>query len=189
MSEYEKQAEEFLKSHGIEFSFVRVGNDCPKYCEDPLDNGRPVTQFPRRDHIHGAHYRCTLTRETRGGQRVVTFDYWNSYADEEFYELGTRAHRLHESFAKYGKATKSERERYLVPGSFAKLRKPGPTAYDLLACLQKYPVGSFTQFCGEFGYSPDSIKAHETWEAVGEEYAKVSSFFMGGELEDLQEIN
>jgi hypothetical protein len=63
-----------------------------------------------------------------------------------------------------------------------------PVAYDLLACITKYDPDTFENFCREFGYDTDSRKAEKTYEAVKEEYAKVSFFFTAEEIEELQEI-
>lgn len=63
-----------------------------------------------------------------------------------------------------------------------------PTAYDVLACLTKYDVGSLEDFCSEFGYDTDSIKANETYKAVKDEYSGVCSIFNVDEMEQLREI-
>jgi len=63
-----------------------------------------------------------------------------------------------------------------------------PTEYDLLTCIQKYDVGSFRDFCGDFGYDEDSRKAYRTYLLVCAEYGKVINFFTSEELEQLQEI-
>jgi hypothetical protein len=63
-----------------------------------------------------------------------------------------------------------------------------PTEYDVLSCIQKYDVGSFQDFCSEFGYDIDSRKAEKTYKAVLKEYNKVSNFFTNDEIEQLQEI-
>jgi hypothetical protein len=60
--------------------------------------------------------------------------------------------------------------------------------YDVLACFQKYDVGSFEWFCANFGYSTDSITAHKTYKAVCKEYAAMQRLFTTDELEQLQEI-
>lgn len=62
-----------------------------------------------------------------------------------------------------------------------------PTEYDILACLTKYDVGSFEDFCGEFGYDIDSIKALKTYKAVVREYNNVVRVF-GDIIEGLEEI-
>jgi len=64
-----------------------------------------------------------------------------------------------------------------------------PTAYDLLACIQKYDVGTLDDFCSEFGYDVDSIKTGRIYRAIRGEWRKVMRFFTNEELEDLQEIN
>lgn len=63
-----------------------------------------------------------------------------------------------------------------------------PSAYDVLACVQKYDVGSLENFCSEFGYDSDSRKAEKIYKDVCQEYAKVSAFFSAEELEQLQNI-
>jgi hypothetical protein len=68
-------------------------------------------------------------------------------------------------------------------------KRRAPRAYDVLACIQKYPVDSFSDFCSCFGYDEDSIKARDLYIAVGEEAAKVARFFSPEELTIIQEIN
>jgi len=62
-----------------------------------------------------------------------------------------------------------------------------PTLYDILSCVQKYEVGSFEDFCGEFGYSEDSRNVERTYKAVCKEYEAVNRLF-GDIIEELQEI-
>lgn len=40
-----------------------------------------------------------------------------------------------------------------------------PNEYDVLACLDFNVPESFEDFCDEFGYDPDPIKAQKTWKA------------------------
>ena len=68
-------------------------------------------------------------------------------------------------------------------------KRKAPTAYDVLACIQKYDPGSFENFCGDFGYDTDSRKAEKTYRTVREEYLQVSRLFSDAELIELQEIN
>lgn len=63
-----------------------------------------------------------------------------------------------------------------------------PNMYDILACLQKYDVGSFENFCSEFGYSEDSRSAYTTYLAVQKEWKAVDKLF-GDILEEMQEIS
>lgn len=62
-----------------------------------------------------------------------------------------------------------------------------PTEYDILACLEKYDVGSFEDFCLEFGYDTDSRKAEKTYKAVVKEYNNVMRVF-GDVIDELAEI-
>lgn len=64
-----------------------------------------------------------------------------------------------------------------------------PTEYDVLACIQKNDVGSFENFCDDFGYNVDSINQHKIYIAICKEWEKVSNFFSSEELEAIQEIN
>ena len=63
-----------------------------------------------------------------------------------------------------------------------------PTAYDILSCIQKYDPGTFSDFCGEFGYDEDSRKAEKVYKAVCKEWAGVERVF-GDVIEELAEIN
>ena len=134
MSEYTEKAEEFLKSHGLEFRAVLIGNDCPMFCEDALANRDmdKVNTFPRKTHIHGKHYRCTVSGKSRGH---FTLDFWNSYADE--------AHNATPIWKRKASARANKI----------------PDAYSLFACMQKYDPGTFEDFCGDFGYDTDSRRA------------------------------
>lgn len=66
--------------------------------------------------------------------------------------------------------------------------KEQPTAYDILACLQKYDVGSLEDFCGDFGYNTDSRTAERVYKAVCKEYAAIDKLFTSEQIEQLQEI-
>lgn len=63
-----------------------------------------------------------------------------------------------------------------------------PTNYDILSCLQKYDLGTFENFCSEFGYSEDSRTAEKTYHAVCKEYDNVCKIWSDKEIEELQEI-
>jgi len=63
-----------------------------------------------------------------------------------------------------------------------------PSAYNVLSCLTKYDVGSFEEFCGEFGYDVDSRKAYKTYKAVLREWKNVEKLFSPEQIELLQEI-
>ena len=64
--------------------------------------------------------------------------------------------------------------------------KAEPTMYDVLACIEKYDVGSYEEFLNEFGYR-DSMDSRETYKAVVREYKAVNRLF-GDIMDELQEI-
>ena len=63
-----------------------------------------------------------------------------------------------------------------------------PTLYDVLTCLIKYEVGTFDDFCGNFGYDYDSRSAKKIYKLVLKEYANMERLFSTEELEILQYI-
>jgi hypothetical protein len=68
-----------------------------------------------------------------------------------------------------------------------------PTEYDILACLQKYEVGSFEDFVSEFGYDIefpiDKQRVKRIYNAVIREYESVRRCFTEEQIEALWEIN
>lgn len=62
-----------------------------------------------------------------------------------------------------------------------------PTAYDILTCLTKYDVGTFENFCGDFGYDTDSRSAERIYKSVCEEWKAVDRLF-SDVIDELQEI-
>ena len=63
-----------------------------------------------------------------------------------------------------------------------------PTSYDVLAGLTSYDIGTFEDFCGEFGYDIDSRTAEKTYKAVYKEYKNLCRIFTPEELRLLAEI-
>lgn len=67
-----------------------------------------------------------------------------------------------------------------------------PEEYDILACLQKYDVGTLDDFVSEFGYEIHSLedyrKVERTYKAVRKEYADLCRLFDEPEMEMLREV-
>jgi len=63
-----------------------------------------------------------------------------------------------------------------------------PSAYDILACLQKTEVGTFENFCSELGYDTDSITAKDIYTKVTEEYKELERLYNEREMIELREI-
>ena len=63
--------------------------------------------------------------------------------------------------------------------------------YSVLACISgdAYTPETFADFCGEYGYEEDSIKALQTFRRCSAFAKRLRAFFTEAELEQLQEIN
>lgn len=68
-----------------------------------------------------------------------------------------------------------------------------PSEYDVLSCLTKYDVGSFEEFCSEYGYEiyndygRTNLTSKKVYNAVVKEYENVERIF-GDVLEEFAEI-
>ena len=95
-----------------------------------------------------------------------------------------------QSIARSGLLTKEyvlEKEDYRGRRSYIRKRQE-PSDYDILACLTSYDPGSFENFCLDFGYSDDSIKANNTYLKVRKEWAEVQRIWTSEEIKMLREI-
>lgn len=62
-----------------------------------------------------------------------------------------------------------------------------PRLYDVLACLQKYDVGTYQEFCSEFGYNEFDKSSKRIYKNVCKEFRGVERVFNHC-MEQLQEI-
>jgi len=167
-NEYEESARRFLSKTNTEFSAKFLKNDI--YFDDDKE---------KRD-----IYEITLKR----GEREYKFRFGNSIANSCKYLVFPYKHPgvrecfndLSEAKRKYG---------YISPGEYRENKEfEEPTPYDVLAAVQKYDVGTFEDFAGEFGYDTDSRKAENTYHAVLDEYKNLQRLFNDEEIEELGEI-
>jgi hypothetical protein len=178
ISEYEQTAIDFLNSTGTTFKAEFLKND---FHFDGDDCKRDI-------------YKITLQR----GSRKYSFNFGQSIAQSKKYKNKVNGRE----FSSNGKSVDALRGiTYTYPEKFPKtvsesrfseykiIEGEAPTAYDVLACLQKYDVGTFEDFCGEFGYDVDSRKAEKIYNAVCEEYKQIAMLFNDEEIELLQMIN
>lgn len=63
-----------------------------------------------------------------------------------------------------------------------------PTAYDILACLNGYIPSTFDDFCYEYGYNADSIRALKVYLECQKEHSGLAKIFTSKQLEKLNEI-
>ena len=181
-TDYDGNTSKLLEKMGITFKAELIGSDCPTFCQDAekgIDKDK-VKKFPRKTHIHGKHYLCIFARENKPS---LVIDFWNSYNDEEFNYIRHNYHYAADSIIrKHGFD-----ENKTMPFHKEKQDRTA-SAYDVLACIQKYEVGTFKDFCSEFGYDTDSRKAETIYQAVVKEWEKVCKFFTAEELPLIQEI-
>jgi len=120
-------------------------------------------------------YKITLTRKDK---KPYTFRFGQSIVNSGLINANSKTSVSFEQSGRYMPLKESDFER----------KRKEPTAYDVLACLQKYDVGTFSDFCSEFGYDEDSRKAEKIYFAVQKEYDSLSRLYSEQELELMREI-
>lgn len=169
MTNYEKQADDFLQKSNSTIKITLVGKTVNKDWKETQQRNM---------------YDVTIT--TPNGS--MTFQFWDSINNTEISGM---------SLEDYSKRKFKCHYQYLTPGDQAKASKELraakeaaiPTAYDVLACLQKYDPGTFEDFCADFGYDEDSKSADKTYIAVMREFKQLEKIFTTEQMEELREIN
>ena len=169
MSEYVKQAKDFLESCNATMEIKYVGLEKPNWDDKP----------------HRA-YDCTI--KTPRGEMMVHF--YDSTANTEVYmpfdEYYEKKYRRPYSALSYNEKVRFQKELK------AKRAEAIPTEYDILACLQKYDVGSMDDFMYEFGYeikcTKDMTNFINTYNAAVKEYQNICRCFTPEQIEAMQEI-
>lgn len=176
MSEYTEQAEIFLAATGTTMECVKLGTfpyfDGDKESRDvfyiTLKRGGKVYSFKFGDSIYNTMSRLLAAASSPFGcQHAPTqamFEHTRTRNAHQFYEW----------------CKKNYKKLRAIPKQ--------PTAYDVLACLTKYEPGTFNDFCADYGYNSDSIKALDTYRKVQEEWEGVSGLFTHEQMEQLREI-
>lgn len=174
---YQKQAEDFLSKTGatLEIKFLKHGYH---FADDK--ETRDI-------------YECTLSR----GSRKYSFNYGQSLVNSGFYyTIGKKITPIDRKYLQPENSKnlihhirRESSYQFLNNGKSDVIHYPKePTAYDILSCLQKYDVGSFDDFCSDFGYDSDSRKAEKIYNVVVNEYTQVCALFTEPEMEEMQEI-
>ena len=118
----------------------------------------------------------------------MTFTFWDSIHNteistmtfEEYAKKKLKYNRVEDM--SYGEKVKAKND-------LARLKADAvPNEYDVLACLEKYDVGTFEDFCSEFGYDEDSRTAERIYIAVIKEYKDLTRIFTEEQMEKLSEI-
>lgn len=170
MNNYEKMANDFLLSTDTIITMEFLKND---YHFDDDKTKRDI-------------YKVTIKR----GNRKFSFNFGQSLQNS----AKLRDPRNGNEFTMDGGCLKGNTkildvERYRSAVKLIEVKGNAPTNYDILACLTKYELGTFEDFCGNFGCDTDSIRAKKTYKAVEKEYNNVCKIWSDSEIERLQEIN
>lgn len=171
MNEYEQIAEQFLKDTQTEMKaeFLKYDFHFEK-------------DIAKRD-----IYKITFKR----GNRVWSFNFGQSLMNSTRYQDRITKDIIFSDGSFAGKTKKIYPESFngFVKDYCKKIEGSAPTAYDVLAGLTKYDVGSFENFCSDFGYDEDSRTAEKIYKAVCDEWLNVQRMWTDKEIEALREIN
>lgn len=169
MDEYQKQAIEFLKEANATLNIRFVG----------LSTNKNWEEKERRN-----LYEITLT--TPKGSMI--FDFWDSIYNTEISTMDIEEYAKKRFHCEYKYLTFDDS--LICRVEFSENKKLArPSEYDILSCLSKYDPGTFEDFCAEYGYCADSIRALNIYRDVQKEYSQLVRIFTPEQMEMLAEIN
>ena len=165
---YTKQAQDFAAKHSLSMAATYKGH------------------FPRLSKAATAQFSITLTR----GTSAYTFDFSDSINDSWKYRSPDQRGKTFP-----GLPQRLSSKSYPTTGQpfdawqyRCEPTHETPSLYDILACLTKSDPGTFADFCSDYGYDTDSIKARDLYFAIQEEWSNVNRLFFDC-MDELQEIN
>lgn len=168
MDEYLKQAKDFLDGADAKCEIIYGG----------IARNENWKEKEKRN-----WYGVTIT--TPRGK--MTFTFWDSIYDTEisamtFEEYAKKKLKCKVEDMSYGEKVKAKNDLTRLKA------KAVPNEYDVLVCLQKYDVGTFEDFCLDFGYDEDSRTAERIYIAVIKEYKDLTRIFTEEQMEELRKI-
>ena len=170
-TKYDLQSERFLEKTGTKIE--KLYTEHRRHFEDEKQ--------------YRACFSITITRNDKS----INFDFGNSIVDSwDLYDNFKRLGRQHKYWTalKVKEAIQTGQELNEEYNIKLKKRKKAPSDYSILACLEKYDIGTFDNFCSEFGYDADSRKAEKTYFAAQKQYSDLTRLFNNEEIEELAEI-
>ena len=184
MSEYDLQAEKFLKETETTFKaeFLKNGkhfdsDDAPRDIYlITLKRGEREFNFDFGQSLNcSGKYKGLITQTfTQEKDKIENLKKGQCFTEEEFKKVFWK-HK--ESFGRLK--------------GIIELNKDfkTPSAYDVLASLTSYDPDTFKEFCSSYGYDEDSRKAEAIYKKVVEEWNNIKMLWNDEEIKKLQEIN
>lgn len=170
MIEYQKQALDFLAACNATMEIKYTGLEKPNWDDKPH-----------------CTYDCII--KTPKGNMVVHF--YDSAYNTEIRTMNAKKYYEKLTHQNYDYAPVLQQLKYQKELS-AKQKEAVPTEYDILACLEKYEVGSMDDFMHEFGYeikcTKDMTNFINTYNAVIKEYNNLCRIFTPEQMEMMREI-
>jgi len=191
MNEYEKQAQDFLNETNstIEWELKGLTNRL---------GGKKTLEYEFKIKRGNRHYIGSFNSSLNDLHKVLKFEENRInpnclLAESITNEFGVQLNSKRKT-NEFCVQLNSKRKKILIykEGTFTIVtvdRIPIPSAYDLLACIQCYDVGTLQDFIDEYGCDANDIeKTLSTYEAVKEESEAMKMLYNDDELEKLQEI-
>jgi hypothetical protein len=173
MTEYQKQAKDFLTSCNATMEIEFVGFDINQSWNENIER---------------AKYRVTI-KTPRGS---MTVDFWDSEMNTSILKTTEDQYSRKIYGRHYDGLLMSEKGRILRELKALK-KEAKPSEYSILACLTHYDPGTMHDFFDEMGYEIDSVDDMfcfmNTYNAVVKEYRDLCRIFTEAQMEALREIN
>lgn len=173
-----------IYTHFRELKYSHIKENWPTVYYEIRPNEKPVTPKPTAVYNKPEELPTDYKKQAADFLTATGTEFKAVYKSHDFYFDGDK-----ETRDIYNITLKNSRNRFRFTfGQSLNNTGIAPTPYDVLACLTKYDVGSFENFCGDFGYDVDSRKAYKTYKAVLREWKNVELLWTPEEIELLQEI-
>lgn len=169
MNEYDKQASDFLEKAHAKINIDFVGFAVNRMWKETEER---------------AFYRVTIS--TPRGK--MEFDFWDSIFNTKILMMTEKDYANKRFKCMYEYLTYSDKVK-CVKELARKKEEAKPSEYDVLACLTHCDPDTFTNFCVNFGYDEDSMRAMKLYFSVQEEWNNLCRIFTSEQLEELAEIN
>lgn len=180
IEEYENQAKEFMEKTNTEF-YVKFLEYNQHFHDDKDKRDIYLITLKRGDRSYSFRF----------GQSVVKSGEYEIYGNIKTGEKTDFVRtKIHLPINKDGKKSMNIKGfDMLNHGNSVKNKEfAEPTPYDVFSCMTKNDVGSILDFCADYGYNSDSIKAEKIYNACKEEYDNLCKLYSDEEMQMLQEI-